>query len=614
MFNNFAINILEIEKHLDEKISINTYDVGLFLDKMIEVDIIPYNDKVLKFSNDIWSFKDGSNIIPDSKKAFKFGDLPECFVQDAKKYVLLSLMENKRKIQTINTDFGSIKKFMQFCFEEGIFSTEEITAKDILHFKTKLHYSNYTLSTQHNYITIIKEYFRLYSYNIKNLINKEITEQLTIKYNAAVWDELKNKTPLIPKEYFRTMKQLFANTMENKNELLDKRITASTLLLLSQTGLRISEIYNLKLTSIVYTKLHGENVPYLQYESRKSESGNNNYRIVDIFLNKVSEHAFKMLISLTKGFRSKADNNYLIIYPGTKLHPISNSYFRFKQMILFKSYHKELNTINRLDNPENLSTIKALHMSKDIKTLTFPHTIQYRVTVCTDLYEKGVPLSYIRKFMGHLTEEMEGYYVRNPNQIQEDVAFSQQTLNGIVSGDLKILGTNSIQMAKDIQRFIEENNFNVEKDLESIVEKLMSSVPVRAKLGGVCIKSSPFRDCTQDYKTNELFCAYNVCPNVFHFFYMCEVSYKQCLELEETIKVNYKNNHLRQVEKECHLLKRIVVEKLIPEMDELKIQLNKHSRDEILNKYPSLSHVIENYDSILKEVLIWKDMMKTLDL
>lgn len=613
MHDNFAINIVELEKLIGEEINLNTYGISAIIKKIIEIDILPYNDTFMKFSDDIWDFRgEKADAVPSGTKVFNFTDLPDCFQDELKSYVLLSLLDNKKKIQSIHAYLFRVKKFIGYCYNKGIFHLEEITSEDIVDFKKD---SGLSLRYENAIIGAVSDFFKMHSYNFKNILSDDIAQELIVEYNDALFNHIeKNKTPHIPKDYLDKMIKLFIETINNENVTLNNRITASALLLLSQTGLRISEILSLTVNSLDYKTLHGgRRIPYLKYILKKSVHGNNQYIPIDIFVTELSEFAFKKLIEMTDEIRDKKGSDYLVLFPNTKVQPVPETSFNNRNIELFTLYDKELKTINRFETSQYLSTV-IFRKHKDIKTITYPITIQYRVTVCTNLYEKGVPLQYIRKFMGHLSEEMEGYYVRNPNNIQEDIDFSKQTIEGIVRGDLKILGNNAKQMNNDIQKFIDNNNFNVEKDIEAIVEKLIESVPIRAKLGGVCIKSSPFRECSKDYQTNELFCAYNVCPNIFHFFYMCELSYRQCNELEETININFRNEHFRQVEKECLVLGRIVREKLLPELEELNAQINKHGAENILINYPDLADIIENYDEILLEANKWQNMMKILNL
>ena len=149
----------------------------------------------------------------------------------------------------------------------------------------------------------------------------------------------------------------------------------------------------------------------------------------------------------------------------------------------------------------------------------------------------------------------------------------------IVSGNTKLLGSNAKTFTEKIHEFIKKNNYNIDTDVNAIADKLLYQIPIRSKTGGVCIKSSKFRECSNDSMTNEFYCAYGVCPNIFHFYYMANISYRQSKELFENIELSKKRNHLRQAEKECNMLNTIVSQKLLPELDELISVVNQKGKN-----------------------------------
>ena len=207
--------------------------------------------------------------------------------------------------------------------------------------------------------------------------------------------------------------------------------------------------------------------------------------------------------------------------------------------------------------------------------------------------------------MSHLTDEMTNYHIlRNSNEVQEDLEAAKRVLSGIVTGDEKIIGGDK-GLTENINKFIEANHFNVEKDLDAIVSKLAEDIPISVKTGGVCIKSSRFRPCSIDSRTDEMYCAYNVCPNLFHFFYHCGITWRKCKELKEVIDINQKRGFLKWVYKDTNNLRSIISHQLLPEMDELQVQLKDKGINTIYEKYPDLIDIIENFDEIKKEVTSW---------
>lgn len=94
-----------------------------------------------------------------------------------------------------------------------------------------------------------------------------------------------------------------------------------------------------------------------------------------------------------------------------------------------------------------------------------PSLLQFRVHMCSSLYEKGVPLEYVERFMAHLSSEMRYYYIRPKNTPQEDLASSTRILKGIVTGELTPLGSERGLVGK-IEEFIHENNYNIDTDYD----------------------------------------------------------------------------------------------------------------------------------------------------
>lgn len=99
--------------------------------------------------------------------------------------------------------------------------------------------------------------------------------------------------------------------------------------------------------------------------------------------------------------------------------------------------------------------------------------------------------------------------------------------------------------------------------------------------------------------------AYSVCPNVFHFFYMADISYRQCKELGETIAINRTNGFMRQVQKEENMRQGIAQRKLLPELAELRKVVEKKGAEAVMMEYPDLVPIIEHLEEIEQEAKQW---------
>ena len=239
--------------------------------------------------------------------------------------------------------------------------------------------------------------------------------------------------------------------------------------------------------------------------------------------------------------------------------------------------------------------------------LYVPDTRQYRVHLCTVLYNQGVPLIYIQKYMGHLSDYMMGYYVRPKDTYQENIQYSEKVIREIAGEDVTPLGGNMLgeDIKENIKKFIADNGFNVQTDVEAIVKALGDKVIIRGKTGGVCIKTS-LMPCSKDARTNEMMCAYNLCPNLFHFYYMVDVSYMNFQTLQDTYHAMKDSGKTKAAQKELSKMRDLLNRKLIPEMDELDKEIEARGFNTILDRHPSLLDIMTNRENIRKEIEVWR--------
>lgn len=151
------------------------------------------------------------------------------------------------------------------------------------------------------------------------------------------------------------------------------------------------------------------------------------------------------------------------------------------------------------------------------------------------------------------------------------IKYSEQIIREIACDDITSLGdaTKTIdnEIKDNIQKSIKDNNFNVQTDIKTIVSALGAK-------GGVCIKTS-LMPCSKDARTNEMMCAYNLCPNLFHFYYMIDVSYLNFQTLQQTYEDAKSKGNIRAAQKELNKLKDLLRRRLISELDELENENNK---------------------------------------
>ena len=603
--SNLAITgtIIEVLPVLETETASN--GIKSFFDTIEKTNTLPLN-KPFYYSDNLWDFSPYKTVnVENHSLKFNFDVCDNTYKKYVKNYILFKLIATNTKIQSLCANFYHINSFLRASVDKHYYDIQDISDSFLDEYITNIQnttsYSNFQLAQ-----CAIKDFLNFYSLVYKNVLSKKkkaILETTNPTLYRAQKEAGKYKT--IPKTYYDKLLPALIKVIDNDESEPEMKALAAFVLILSQTGLRISECLDLEIDSIKSITLsNGESAYYLRYKTWKREKKNNVYSFETTYVNSLTKKGYDILESIYRDKRSKYNTKHLFL--GTDNHkqfPLSASQFRSIQTKLYVHLNNYFPTVNLPEGTYEGITNKPLR--KQDEFVAMPDTHQYRVHVCTELYNKGVPLQYIEKFMAHLSNEMAGYYVRpNKQNPQENMDFTLETLKKIVTGETKLLGGNQGLIDK-INEFIEKNEYNVETDLQTICEKLAEQIPIRQKTGGVCIKSSMLRECSKDAKTNEFYCAYGVCQNIFHFYYMANISYRQVCELAETIAINKQRGLFRQVQKEEHMLKHIAKTKLIPELDELKNVLDKKGYEAIVMEYPDLKDIIENLDEIYKEALSW---------
>lgn len=578
------------------------------------IDIIPTKNFKVSFNDDIWDFR---YYIKDSASPnlnrFNFSRLDNEIKDYCKFYVLYKLM-GKQKISTINSRFGQFKSvYFQIKNKTTHKSIFTITTDDI---KNEINSRKITAATSHNlyegtyqfYEFLLKNYKLILPVDIEELKKHGVQENRIAKIKQE-----ETKIPDIPSEYFSKILNMAIKIMRDKNADYIMRMTAALIVLLSQTGLRIGDLLSLKTDCLFEKKLakSGNTVHYIHYTAKKPSKAHAPLLEFDIFSNKLATESFQIMVKLRNEVKNKNNNDYLYTVPDSNYskneYPVKRTKFNlYYQKFMYKYLYKETQM-----EWDGITPVKYKIWDSETKRrinidLNIPETRQYRVHLATELYNQGVSLVYIQKYMGHLSECMMGYYVRPKDTYQENIKYSEKVIKEIAEEDLIPLGGNLIgeDIKKNIQKFISDKHLNIKTDIDEIIKEFGDKVIIRGKTGGVCIKTS-LMPCAKDARTNEVMCAYNLCPNLFHFYYMIDVSYLNFKTLQDTYHTMKNNGNARAAQKELNKLKDLLRRRLIPELEELEKELDRKGFETVIDQHPSLVEIIENKDDIRKEIDIW---------
>lgn len=559
---------------------------------------LPIKDGDIKFASNKWDLRPYYTMKKTDNMVFNFESVPKCYLNLAKFFVLLKLLNSNKKASTINRRLADIKPFLKYLYDNGITTVESVmnsTIEDYMVSKQGL-----SVQTRKMIYIAVEEFFTFIKANYSYQLNFDFSvfdERVHLQKIAKRAEE-NNKTPDIPIDYYNKLLSLLIKSMRNDSLDYNDRAIACIYLILSQTGLRITEILSLETNSLNSIELKNLDAKayFLTYKVFKSIGKELEFIETEIFANELTKEAFDTLVSLRDG-RENAIGNAFIYLPYSKFLPATDIFAR-SQFNNFLYKHADFARCETSPYPE-LSVVK-----NNGNPVIAPTSKQFRVRVCTELYYRNVPLLYIKKYMSHLSEEMMGYYVRPKSKKQKDAEFSNKLLKSLVTNETDLLGNDAKQIQSNIQNFINKGHYNVEHDIDAIIESLNGKFIIRAKRGGVCIKTS-IRECSKDARTNEMFCAYNVCPNLFHLYYMADTSYEDFKLTQKTFEENRVNGFKLQASKELNKLKHLCKSRLLPELDDLKQQIQKSGVEGILMNYPSLDKIIMNYDKIMEEITRW---------
>lgn len=573
---------------------------------------LPVSGSKASFEDNIWDFN--SYIEDKNGRAQKilFSAAPSEIRDYCKFYILHSIM-GKKKISTANLRYRYfISVTNNILLTTGKKSIISINTEDFIN---EIERRNASPSTVHNLYESIYQVMSFLTNNCQMALNidfKQIKELGIRAKNITKKNMDKTKLANIPEEYFHKILSTSLAVMRDKNELYRYRSTACIIVMLSQLGLRLGDLMALTTEQMYSIKLKksGNTANYIHYKEQKPSKPHAPMLEFDIYSNPLCTEAYATLKHIRTQRTCSPGVKYLYLTDSRlnkkEVFPVSTDMFKQEYKIFLYKFMKE----ETLKCWDGISPIKYNYATKNSQrfhvVLYLPDTRQFRVHVATDLYNKGVSMTYIQKYMGHLSEYMLGYYIRPKDTYQENIEYSEQIIKKIAFNDLTPLGNDQIgeDIKAIIKHFMLENNFSVYTDFKIIAKNLGDKIVIRGKTGGVCIKTS-LMPCSRDVRTNEMLCAYNLCPNLFHFYYMLDVSYVDFKTLQATYLAATDSGHSKAAQKELNKLKEVIRRRLDPEIVELEKEIARKGQDDILMQYPSLIDVIQNINFIKEEMKLW---------
>jgi integrase len=600
------INGLEVAKN-DYLLIIDTYNIE---SRLINLDeTIDFRRGSLNVSDDYWDFTKLDTLKrSNGDLKFNFVQLSSLTKNLIKLIVLKKLFIEEISFTTMKSYFYKLLKIDTYLDSKGIRSLYSINATLISNYINGIPktYREETKETYKNaFFELIKEIEKT---NIE--INyKEIYKLLNTKNSMQILLERElGKTELIPREYFNSMVSFALEEIQDKKLDNQFRKEAAVIILLSQLGVRIGELRIMEVNkkTEVFRTENGEVVSALFYKTYKTIK-NGSFKWTKSFLTPEADTAYDLLCNFAKEdnkekylFETKSGN---VLHEGNFrkwiLRFVARNHIKLKCINISE---KKLKSITVLEAKQNVNYylsnvyIKGLNQNDEI---FFPLPHQFRVTLATILYEKGIHLDWIREHMNHLTPEMTLHYIREEETKKKNVINISEFIKEEISNGPVLENTSLLY--KKIDKFILNNMINIEVDVEKIIEQLKGNKPLREKKYGFCIKSNFGRKCPKNDRIDIPVTLENHIPS-------CEflnVTHNRFINMIKAINYNDKNGFIVENSREIKRLKRLIENYLSPELNELKSEISNKGRIAVLREYEHLNYIIDNVEDIEREVRRW---------
>lgn len=561
--------------HLDEpRVIIQTDD---YLE-LIQEDKLELFGIHFRFSDDLWDFSSNAEEFQkDYIYKYKFKKIKS---DESKTLCKLFILNNL-------LEYGLNRPFIYDCLLTSVdflnymhFNYLQIEDLDIAQLDSYFSKQKVSVTTKSKKKGDIKKIIEFYCTITDKIIDFDVLSYLenldTQKIKAQL---IQNKTKLLPHSIMKPLVELLYSEFKNNNLNMEYRRCLALLYIDTQCGIRPGELLMLSNDCIVKQKALGKTLYQLRYKATKGVRGNG-YRMYMTLANEKVEEAVNFLKEFVK------DNEPL----GAGLNTTSLS--------------------------DSLKVIVATHKKqfseRDLNEFGYngyPKTYQFRVYFASELKRRGFSDMSISKMLGHEDEKMWGYYGRPADTIQEDWEYSKQLLENIRHEDLKIMGAKGNIYEQKIKHFCDSKSVNVKISEDEIIEQLLAELPIRQKCGGFCIKPNSSRPCemNNEEESDNILCAYEICPNQCHVYYDCAYYYNIFSMLKKTVNANLKGGFKNAAQKELYKLQNILKDRLIPELEEFQREIDRKGIEEILNKHPNLQSINENIEQIMEDIQEWKN-------
>lgn len=605
--NDFYINLLNSKDNIALEPD--------YIEK-VKNDKLSINDVEFNFSENIWNF---SSIKKKNQKSGRIYNFNRCtfihsnieFVLLLKFYLLNELDEYGIYSYTPYSNISIIIRFMNFVVDRGKRTIFQIRTQDVKDFIFDLDDGSRSYESVEKHEAALHKFLTYCSITYGDIYTKEMRTFLNsrnvVRRNS---EREKNKLKLLPTSFVKGMNEVLNERLSTKidadgNKLNNKTLIIDALILIDvHSGIRPQELLLIPYNCISKDQIDDDRIIYV-FSYCQSKEVKNGYRHVSQVSFKEVSDAVDLIKTLTQSTRVADD--WLI----EDHEKITGENITYELQKLCTKYCQTLRNVNLSDKEHEQSFYRKVR-TRNGDIVSLPRLKQFRVYYSSDLRKQGVSSVTIAQFLGHTASQMIDYYGRDVNPIQENYDFSKEFMKNIIQEQDKLLGPRGKEYEDQIHEILSKIENKIQgKYIDDAVEEVLKQMPIRQKNGGVCIKPAIGRPCSFDSETNDIYCAFGMCPNQIHIYYNLPYYYDVFKNLQLSYNHNLEKGFKNAAEKELNKIYYVILHYLDPEMKELRNKISLHKTSEIIHKHPDMQKFIENIDTYEKEFESWQEKKTT---
>ena len=613
----------------------------VFRDKICKNEKLKVAGKYIGFDDDIWDFSE-KKVEGKRHGQYRFDfssknkNIHNDFQKDVFKLYVLNLIFIKGINKVPGYKISAVNRLFNYMHIKGVDDLTKMTISDYAEC-TKAPSPN----TFEKHKRDLKQFLKFYSLVVENIYVGDIVEWFETTDQIAVKQQQENnKTKLLPEEFYKKFTELIYKDCFNNQIDAYTRMKYGLIFIQSQVGLRITEILILR-ASDLEEKIYGnKKAARLKYRITKTAKGKKkNYVPAETIANKKVCAVFKELVKLGSERRSELETDLLVPSSYAKkedaLKAIASCTMTNTMYKYCIKHAKELNIINSSESDNFEATRSAYQIKKakripkniwdeslnDEDIIALPSFTQFRVYVDTALYYSGVDSKTRAYIKGHISADMDAYYTRPKDELKNDIDFKREMIEEISINDGKILGSNkSEELQKKLETILKNNTFNIEDDIEELIEYIDDEMAITKKKGGFCMKANPNRKCHYGYDdADKYLCASDICPYHCTMYYDLPKTLETFRDLQKIYQHNIDAEYKNAAQKEGYRIKNLIIQILEPQIKEAERMIEKDGIDKILKSHPCMKDILCNdekdeknngLEKIKGEIKKWKSKLK----